>query len=72
MKRISVFLGGQQLKALERIAGKEGISVAELIRWAIERLRADNRSSSSLPLIPPKEKRSRRGRVPRQQKGGST
>ncbi len=72
LKRTTIFLGEEQLKALQAIAGKEGITVAEAIRWAIERFRADYRGASSLPLAPPKEKRVRRGRRPGTRKGGKT
>jgi hypothetical protein len=69
LKRTTVFLGRDQLVALERIARKEGVSTAELIRWAIERLRADYRESD-LPKVPPEQLRARRGRPPKAQKGG--
>ena len=69
LKRTTIFLGKGQLAALERIARKEGVSTAELIRWAIERLRADYRESD-LPKVPPEQLRARRGRPPKAQKGG--
>jgi hypothetical protein len=68
LKRTTVFLGRDQLKALEGIARKEGVTTAELIRWAIERLRADYRESS-LPRVPPEELRAKRGRPPKARKG---
>ena len=46
--RTTIFLGPEQLRSLEVIARKEGVSVAELIRWAIERYRADHRGISAL------------------------
>ena len=72
LKRTTIFLGEEQVKALHAIAGKEGITVAEAIRWAIERFRADYRGPSFLPLAPPKEQRVRRGRHPKTQKGGKS
>jgi hypothetical protein len=69
LKRTTIFLGKDQLAALERIARKEGVRVAELIRWAIERLRADYRESD-LPKVPPEQLRAKRGRPPKAQKGG--
>ena len=68
MKRTTVFLGRDQLKALAGIARKEGVTTAELIRWAIERLRADYRESV-LPRVPPKQLRAKRGRPPKARKG---
>jgi hypothetical protein len=69
LKRTTVFIGREQLKALEAIARKEGVTTAELIRWAIERLRADYRESP-LPRVPPEELRAKRGRPPKARKGG--
>jgi Ribbon-helix-helix protein, copG family len=68
LKRTTVFLGREQLKALDTIARKEGVSTAELIRWAIERLRADYRESD-LPRVPPEHVRAKRGRPPKARKG---
>jgi hypothetical protein len=70
LKRTTIFLGEGQISSLDSIARKEGVSVAELIRWAIERYRADYRGSLAVPLVPPKEKRVRRGRHPK--KGGKS
>jgi hypothetical protein len=70
LKRTSVNLGKGQVKDLEDIARREGVAVAELIRWAVERFRADHRGKSRLPMVPPKSKRVRRGRPPKGQKGG--
>ena len=68
LKRTTVFIGRDQLKALESIARKEGVTTAELIRWAIERLRADYRESP-LPKVPPEQIRAKRGRPPKARKG---
>jgi hypothetical protein len=68
LRRTTVFLGHDQLKALGGIARKEGVTTAELIRWAIERLRADYRDSP-LPRVPPVELRAKRGRPPKARKG---
>ena len=72
LKRTTIFLGKDQLEALERIARKESVSTAELIRWAVERFRADYRGPSPLPLVTPTDKRARRGRPRKAQKRDQT
>lgn len=70
LKRTTIFLGQEQLTSMEAIAKREGVSVAELIRWAIERLRADYRDSK-LPKVPPVALRAKRGRPSKRRKGGN-
>jgi len=51
MKRTTIFADEDVLNALREIAQREGISVAELVRKALNRFIADRQKDKRLPSI---------------------
>ncbi len=51
MKRTTIFADEEMLNALREIARREGLSVAEVIRQALDRFIAEQRGGQRLPSI---------------------
>ncbi len=51
MKRTTIFADESMLDALKEIARREDVSIAEVIRQALNRYIADRQSNERLPLI---------------------
>lgn len=51
MKRTSLFLDDNLLKKLKRVAARDGVSIASLVREAVSRYLAEPQGRGSVPSI---------------------